>query len=209
MEVPKLKPKKSLIVDLNASNVDGDDNNTEPNIVLEVSPLLSPSSSTGRSRVHSLSDVFHNKKASQLTEAITKEMQSSSAFPDKYQHSGYLCVKTEENNQWQQQYFVLSNNFLFGADTKYSTKLSICIPLESTMYAQSSDMIFDINKYQFRANSPQLCKEWLANIEKASNLTIYDIYRFRFQLGIIHTHNQQNIKNAQSIQKQLRKLCLL
>eukprot|EP01084_Bolivina_argentea_P296573 510797_1 len=38
--------------------------------------------------------------------------------------------------------------------------------------------------YYFRANSPQICKEWVVNIERASILTIYDVYRFRYELGM-------------------------
>lgn len=162
-----------------------DESSPEPNLVRAMSPLLTPSSRTRQTKA--LSCIFDNKKALVLAEVAKHEMRIKSAFPQKHQYAGYLAIRQiDTDNQWHRKYFVLSNNFLFGGDTQYSTKLSVCIPLEgcnTKLTAQSSDMTFELNKYYFRASSPQLCKEWITNIERASTLTIYDLYRFRYELG--------------------------
>eukprot|EP01083_Nonionella_stella_P184125 667318_1 len=154
----------------------------EPNLVRVVSPLLTPKLGP----VRSLSTIFDDKKAFALAQAAEQEMLSKSAFPEKYQFAGYLSIRTHNTDHWSHMYCVLSNNFLFAADTKYSTKLSVCIALEgchTKLTTQSSDMTFEIHNHCFRATSPQLCKEWIANIHRASNLTIYDVYRFGYELG--------------------------
>eukprot|EP01084_Bolivina_argentea_P133532 235654_1 len=169
----------NIIINIHDAMVD----QPEPSLVRAMSPLLSPMSPKG---VRSVSSIFNNKKALLLADDLDKEMKTNSAFPEKCQFSGYLSVRTEDDKQWKHQYFVLSNNFLFGADTKYSTKLAVCIPLEGSntkLTTQSSDMTFEVNKYSFRTNSPQVTKEWVTNIQKASNLSIYDLYRFRYELG--------------------------
>ena len=198
--LPHLKPKLMHI----------DTKSEEPNLVRAMSPLLTPGRTT-----KALSSIFDNKKALVLAEATDKEMKIKSAFPIKYEYAGYLHIRLDGDNKWHRKYFVLSNNFLFGGDSRYSTKLAVCIALEGSntkLTTQSSDMTFEIRcnakkkkpssksnstYYYFRANSPQICKEWVLNIERASTLTIYDIYRFRYELGIytyfVHKYNQKRI----------------
>lgn len=173
-----------LQLTVSMDDIDVSDPDPEPNLVRVMSPLLTPSAR----KTKALSDIFDNKKAKLIAEVAEKEMKIKSAFPEKYQYCGYLSIRRDDDTQWHRKYFVLSNNFLFGGDTQYSTKLSVCIPLEGSntklTVSHHADMTFEIKSYIFRAHSPQICKEWISNIERASTLTIYDIYRFRYELGI-------------------------
>eukprot|EP00485_Elphidium_margaritaceum_P017010 CAMPEP_0202730048 /NCGR_PEP_ID=MMETSP1385-20130828/186445_1 /ASSEMBLY_ACC=CAM_ASM_000861 /TAXON_ID=933848 /ORGANISM="Elphidium margaritaceum" /LENGTH=936 /DNA_ID=CAMNT_0049396321 /DNA_START=47 /DNA_END=2857 /DNA_ORIENTATION=+ len=175
--------------------VDDVDDLPEPNLVRAMSPFLSPSTK----HTVSVSDIFDNKKAKFLAETVNHEMQSKSAFPEKYQYCGYLAMRTADEQPLKRQYFVLSNNFLFGGDTIYSTKLSVCISLEGTTHIRSTDMTFDLKQYSFRAHSPSVCREWIQHIERASTLTIYDLYRFRYELGNSSSSNAKVIASKHRV----------
>ena len=190
-----------LALDMNIHTIDSegkmddddDDNKHEPNLARVMSPLLTPKS---RTTPRALSDIFDNKRAKLLAEVAVQEMKIKAAFPEKYQYSGYLSIRMDGDHHWHRNYFVLSNTFLFGGDGQYSTKLSVCLPLEGSTTKLTSqgptDLTFEIKPYLFRAHSPQICKEWIGNIERASKMTIYDIYRFRYELCIhsVHVHVQ-------------------
>ena len=163
-------------------NIDAIDVPPEPNLVRAMSPILSPCAHKPKA----ISAILDDKKAKLIAAVAEEELIKKSAFPDKFQYSGYLYIRMDGDSSWHRKYFVLSNNFLFSGDTKYSTILSLCLPLSgSHINRNPSDMIFDIKPYSFRAPSANICKEWIQQIETASTLTIYDIYRFRYELGKI------------------------
>eukprot|EP00484_Ammonia_sp_Unknown_P023559 CAMPEP_0197025608 /NCGR_PEP_ID=MMETSP1384-20130603/5873_1 /TAXON_ID=29189 /ORGANISM="Ammonia sp." /LENGTH=622 /DNA_ID=CAMNT_0042454151 /DNA_START=11 /DNA_END=1879 /DNA_ORIENTATION=- len=127
---------------------------------------------------------------------LAKEKRS--AFPKKHTYAGYLFIRTDSNPQPRRKYFVLNNNFLLCGDNPYSERLAACIPLEGSNIQQttkSSDMTFELTtsqqhnkkrkrkKYYFRADSPNICSRWTEYIERASTLSIKDIYRLRYKLG--------------------------
>jgi len=171
------------------------------------------SSSKGSSfrKNHIESEPFHNdKKMNQIKEEQLNKINRS-AFPKKYTYAGYLFIRTESNPQWRRKYFVLNNNFLLCGDNPYAEKLAACIPLEGSNIRQttkSSDMTFELTthsqdtskssssskkrkknhhkrrkKYYFRADSPNMCSRWTEYVERASTLSIKDIYRLRYKLG--------------------------
>eukprot|EP00485_Elphidium_margaritaceum_P023516 CAMPEP_0202712256 /NCGR_PEP_ID=MMETSP1385-20130828/36143_1 /ASSEMBLY_ACC=CAM_ASM_000861 /TAXON_ID=933848 /ORGANISM="Elphidium margaritaceum" /LENGTH=668 /DNA_ID=CAMNT_0049372227 /DNA_START=35 /DNA_END=2041 /DNA_ORIENTATION=- len=166
-------------------------------------------SNSFRSKIES--EPFHNDKKMEQIKKTTSQKMNRSAFPKKYTYAGHLNIRTE-TTQWRRKYFVLNNNFLLCGDNPYSEKLAACIPLEGSniqQTTQSSDMTFELTTnsqegsgsrkkssskkesaskrrrktYFFRADSPNICSRWTMYIERASTLTIKDIYRLRYKLG--------------------------
>ncbi|ETO33875.1 Protein kinase domain containing protein, partial [Reticulomyxa filosa] len=110
--------------------------------------------------------------------------ERKSPFPKYSTCQGYLDVRNNANKVWRRRYFVLNNNFLLCGTTEHCEELEKVIPLEGSNFASTitnTDTTFELKirylNLQFRAGSPQMCRFWAENIQKASTLKIKDIYR--------------------------------
>jgi len=118
------------------------------------------------------------------------ERKKKSVFPEMYDFSGYLDIRTRPTKPWKRKYFVLANNFLLMASTPFSTRLEKVVPLEGTNIkttTKTSQLSFEIlvrkKRYQFRAPNEKECNSWTDKIQRASKLKIRDIYHFDALLG--------------------------
>jgi len=154
------------------------------------------------------SEPYTEQKKQQIKQEQLQKM-SRSAFPTTYTFSGFLYIKTESHPSWRQKYFVLNNNFLLCGDNPYSERLAACIPLEGCDVRRSDQMealTFSVmthsqdaskrkkkkskkssrrrkKKYDFRSMSQNMMQRWIEHIERASTLSIKDLYRLRYKLG--------------------------
>ena len=110
-----------------------------------------------------------------------------SAFPEYYDYSGWLDIRTRPTKPWKRRYFVLANNFLLCGMTPHATSLEKVIPLEGSNVKttiRTSQMTFEIlhrkKRHQFRAGNNQECSVWTEKIARASRLKIKDVYQLNY-----------------------------
>ncbi|ETO26139.1 hypothetical protein RFI_10998 [Reticulomyxa filosa] len=113
----------------------------------------------------------------------------------KHVINAYINVRSDTDLVWKRRFFVLKDNHLLCGETELSKKLEMVYLLEGSNVSktiQSTDMTFQLfikkKKLFLRAPSPQQCIQWTEAIEKASNLSIKDLYKF-----FLHTKTTTNI----------------
>ena len=103
-------------------------------------------------------------------------------------YEGYMKYhdnKVERKNY----YFVLSNNFLCGAKSIHSSKLSVIVPIVGKTVKldptnHSKFIVYNKKRtLYFKAPSIDIASKWIEAIHKASNWKITDIYRLISQIS--------------------------
>ena len=141
--------------------------------------------SAGFSSSGGIPKTLKDRRAPDSPNHAVSDIEHSTAFPQNFQYSGYLDVRTKPEKPWKRRYFVVNNNFLLSAATPHAKKLDSVIALEGSNTKttnKSSDMTFELfthrHRLYFRAASPKQCSKWTTAIQRASKLKIKDIYRF-------------------------------
>eukprot|EP01083_Nonionella_stella_P312823 1120368_1 len=141
---------------------------------------------------------FRRQYAQPFTDSLNVETLRSQSFleglfPKDNTYSGYLEIQSNRTAKWKHMYFVLHHNFLLSAFGPNATHVFSSIPLErcTVQLSDNSDdkIHFEVTTYyknikrRFRSPSEKDCVKWRLLIQKASKLTIKDIYSFKFKLA--------------------------
>lgn len=130
---------------------------------------------------------------------------NESCFPTTRSKEGYMIYNAEYASNSSKPdtiptkyFFVLSNNFLLGADNPQSSKLSVVIAVEgrtitstankNTMFDSISFVISGKRKtYHFSLCSSisilEEKQEWMHAISAASVLKVTDVFKFKYDIG--------------------------
>ena len=116
-------------------------------------------------------------------------MATERCFPKSATAEGYMQFGESKSQSPKNRYFALANNFLLGAKSKDSRKLSIAISIEGAQI--NTDVTNPIRFIVTRRNKqyyfipPNLVqtKEWIYALRQASKLKITDIYRLCHEIA--------------------------
>lgn len=135
---------------------------------------------------HSDSNTMHKTSNNDNNNNRNSNDNSNTNRNSNHNNSNNKC----NSNNFKSMYFVLSNNFLFGANGPNSTRLSIVISLEGTEILEIKEndrYIFCIKTkhvcYEFTTPVYEATKQWVHHIIKGSKLRVTNVYKFLGLLG--------------------------